>query len=92
MKRIIIELQYMENYGYRWKMKGSVDFSIRVPESCSEELATKIVHFVLPAIEWDNEASRAYYIGHEFAEHSYSEKLQLEFEGKIDYPATEITL
>jgi len=101
--RFCITTQYRENYGTAdesyWKFKGSEDYIIDVPGfNYDHEMAFKkgqmIVDELLPKIEYKNDFTEEYMIGWGFVPDDFVtefEKSQLEYDGKIVYPAKRLT-
>jgi hypothetical protein len=99
--KLMITTQYMENYGAHdwdgegecpqyWKFKGGEDYFFRLlSESWDipklvDALSTKF------KLEWSDNYSRQYVVGYKVVEDDYMtefERSQLEYEGKITYPA-----
>jgi hypothetical protein len=83
-----------------WKFKGGEDYFLPLDGFNAEhEFADKrlemIVDSVRPKVEWSNEGSRQYIVGYEIVEDDYMtdfEKSQLEYDGRIAYPAKVIEL
>lgn len=86
----VITTQYMENYGFseglqHWKCKGGGEYKVKnvLPTDVYSDIVDKL------GIEYKNDASEEYVIGVAERPDDYlseSEKLQLEFEGRIIYP------
>ena len=78
-----------------WKFKGGEDYFLPLEGfNPNHEFADKrlqmIVDSVRAQVEWDDVGSRQYIIGYEVVEDDYMtefERSQLEYEGKITYPA-----
>ena len=73
-----------------WKAKGGNDYVVK---NIDVNRASDIVNFVSGQIEQDNEYFQETVIGWEIVEDDYLtefEQSQLEYEGKITYPAQEI--
>jgi hypothetical protein len=81
----------MENYGYRWKFKGGEDYFYALGDAGrSDEALAELVQALRTRIEWDNEGSRNYMVGYAVVEDSFMtdyEKSQLEYDGRVAYPA-----
>lgn len=96
MPKLFIYTQYFENYGDalnpHWKAKFGSDYVVVLPDNAAGSNAQEIVEQVRSQIEVNDDFNREYIISWEFAEHSHSEKDQLEYEGEIKYPAKEIKL
>lgn len=98
MAKLYISTQYMENYGAHdwdgtgecpqaWKMKGGDDYFI---ENINPNRALDLVCWVSPKIEHRNDYSRSYIVSWEVVADDFTteyEKIQLEQDGKISYPA-----
>jgi hypothetical protein len=80
-----------ENYGYRWKPKGGNDYVVRNVDPC--DMIDVIVDRVRSKIEQDNDAFQETIIDRSLVADDYLtefEQSQLNYEGKIRYPAIEI--
>ena len=95
MAKLLITTQVYENYGDAdkpyWKAKGGGDYVIKKFKDFNK--VTETVMAVRSQIEQDNEYFREYIIGWEVVADDYLtefERSQLEYEGKISYPANEI--
>jgi hypothetical protein len=89
--KLLITTQVHENYGYRWKPKGGNDYVVRNVDPC--DMIDVIVDRVRSQIEQDNDSFQETIIGHSLVADDYLtefEQSQLDYEGKITYPATEI--
>jgi hypothetical protein len=97
--KLHIITQYMENYGAHdwdgegecpqyWKMKGGEDYFILNVDSDAE--AESAIAQVRGDIEWNDIGSRQYIIGYGLVANEFMtefEVSQLEYDGKIAYPA-----
>jgi hypothetical protein len=97
--KLMISTQYMENYGAHdwdgvgecpqyWKFKGGEDYFFPLLSESWD--IPKLVDALRSKVEWDNPASRQYIVGYEVVEDDYMtefERSQLEYEGKVTYPA-----
>jgi hypothetical protein len=105
--KLHITTQYMENYGAHdwdgtgtcpqyWKFKGGEDYFYPLGDAGrSAEAIEELVQYFRKDIEWDDVGSRQYIVGYGIVEDSFMtpfEKSQLEYEGRIDYPAKVLTL
>jgi len=95
MAKLLISTQVHENYGDadqpHWKAKGGNDFVIKKFRDFNR--ITEVVMALRSQIESDNEYFREHIIGWEVVANDYLtefEKSQLEYEGKITYPAKEL--
>ncbi len=95
MAKLLIQTQVLENYGDAdkpyWKAKGGGDYVVKNFRKFNA--ATEVVMALRGQIEQDNEFVREYIIGWEVVANDYLtefEKSQLEYEGKITYPAKEL--
>ena len=100
--KLLINTQFMENYGahdwdgegacpQHWKFKGGTDYFFRM--GTDDYDIPKLVEGLRSKIEWDEDYSRQYIVGYEVVADDYLtefERSQLDYEGKITYPATEI--
>lgn len=97
---ILVSTQYRENYGAHdwdgegecpqyWKMKGGEDYKIvGVPEGLSYEAEKELVNQL--GVEYSNCYSEEYIITWSRVSSTFvteNEKVQLEIDGKIEYPA-----
>ena len=101
---IAIHTQYRENYGTDdqpyWKYKGGDTFIVEgfsLPlDSNIGTSAQAIVDMVRPTIEYRNPMSEVYMLDWEISLDdnymSMDAKLQLEFDGKIEYPDPRINI
>lgn len=102
VKDLLIEAQYMENYGahnwdgqgdcpQHWKCKGGEEYIVtNVPEGTDLD---QIIAQLRPEVEWFEVGSQQYIVGHEIVESGYKtnfERDQEEFDGEIRYPAKRI--
>jgi len=97
MSKLLIQTQVYENYGDAdqpyWKPKGGGDYVIKNFRKFNA--VTETVMAVRGQIEQDNEFYREYIINFEVVADDYLtefERSQLEYEGRIAYPANEIVL
>lgn len=106
MSKLLISTQVYENYAWRedgslgvgadayWKAKGGSDYVVKnFNGNYSKALA--VVTAVRGQIEQDNDAFREHIIDWAIVADDYLtefEKDQLEYEGKITYPAHELTV
>lgn len=95
--KIIITTQFCENYGSPhnpyWKMKGGNDYFIKNVADDAEALAKMLL--AKDMVEHDGDYTKEYIIGWELVNDDYVtqfEQHQLEFDGKITYPAEELML
>jgi len=102
MSKLLITTQVYENYAWRedgtigvgadayWKAKGGNDYVI---PNIDINTAAEIAEMVRPQIEENNDYFTEHVIGWEVVADDYLtefERSQLEYEGKITYPAREI--
>jgi hypothetical protein len=94
MAKLLITTQVYENYGSAdepyWKPKGGSDYVVK---KINVNKVTETVMALRSQIECDNEFYREYILGWEVVANDYLtefEKDQLEYEGKIRYPAKEL--
>jgi hypothetical protein len=88
MSKLLITTQVFENYGVRWKAKGGSDYVVLGVDEC--DMIDVIVDRARAKIECDNEAFREYVIGYTVVADDYLtefEQQQLEWDGRIAYPA-----
>ena len=105
--QLLITTQVQENYGAHdwdgegacpqyWKFKGGNDYKYALGKyGRSEEALTELVMALRGQIEEDNDYYRNQIIGWEVVGDDYLtefERSQLEYEGRIVYPATVLTL
>lgn len=95
--KILITTQVQENYGTSaepyWKFKGGRDFVVENVEP--EDFVDVLVDRASAQIECDNEGYREWVLGYKLVANDYMtdyEKSQLEYEGKITYPCTVLTV
>ena len=94
MAKLLITTQVYENYGTAdepyWKPKGGSDYVVK---KINVNKVTETVMALRSQIECDNEFYREYILGWEVVANDYLtefEKDQLEYEGKIRFPAKEL--
>jgi hypothetical protein len=94
--QLLITTQVYENYGYRWKPKGGNDYKYALGTSLrSDQALSEIVEHFRAKIEQDNDQFQETIIGYEVVSDDYLtefERSQLEYEGRIAYPATVLEL
>lgn len=105
MSKLLIQTQCFENYAWGedgtlgtganayWKAKGGGDYVVRNVDEC--DMLDIIVDRVRSKIEQDNDGFREYIIGYSVVADDYLtefERDQLDYEGKITYPAHEVVL
>jgi hypothetical protein len=94
MAKLLITTQVYENYGTAdepyWKPKGGSDYVVK---KINVNKVTETVMGLRPQIECDNEFYREHILGWEVVANDYLtefEKSQLEYDGRIIYPAKEL--
>lgn len=105
MSKLLIQTQCFENYAWGedgtlgtganayWKAKGGGDYVVKNVDEC--DMLDIIVDRVRSKIEQDNDGFREYIIGYSVVADDYLtefERDQLDYEGKITYPAHEVVL
>ena len=105
--QLLIETQIQENYGAHdwdgegacpqyWKFKGGESYKFNLGNhGRSQEALAELVEFFRPEIEEDNDYYRNHIIGWEVVGDDHLtefEQSQLEYEGKITYPARVLSL
>ena len=105
--QLLITTQIQENYGAHdwdgegacpqyWKFKGGNDYKYALGSVLrNADTIQEIVEYFRPRIEEDNEYYRNHIIGYEVVADDYLtefEQSQLEYEGRITYPATVLEL
>jgi hypothetical protein len=88
--KIYIYTQCYENYGYRWKPKGGMDYFIPCGESISPVRLDAMVSLARLKIEHKNEMFEENIVGIEVVADDFMtdfEENQLKYDGKIDFPA-----
>jgi hypothetical protein len=105
--QLLITTQTQENYGAHdwdgegacpqyWKFKGGQDYKYALGSTLrNADTIQEIVEYFRPRIEEDNEFYRNHIIGYEVVADDYLtefEQSQLEYEGRIAYPATRLEL
>lgn len=95
MAKLLITTQVYENYGDAdkpyWKAKGGSDYVVKKFKQFNK--VTEVVMALRGQIEQDNEFFQESIIGWEVVADDYLtefERSQLEYEGKITYPAHEL--
>jgi hypothetical protein len=104
MAKLLIATQVYENYGAHawdgtgecpqyWKAKGGNDYVVKDFKDFLR--AAEVVDSLRSEVEEDNDYYREHIIDWEIVEDSHLtsfEQSQLDYDGKIDYPAKELTL
>ena len=97
MAKLLIVTQVLENYGSEdnpfWKAKGSNEYVVKNFTAFTTVNAT--VQSLRHEIEIDNPFCSEYIVSWEVVDDDYLtdfERSQLEYEGRIDFPATELEL
>jgi len=105
--QLLITTQTQENYGAHdwdgvgecpqyWKFKGGQDYKYSLGSTLrNADTIQEIVEYFRPRIEEDNDYYRNHIIGYEVVADDYLtefEQSQLEYEGRIAYPATRLEL
>jgi hypothetical protein len=97
MAKLLITTQVYENYGDAdkpyWKAKGGCDYVVKNFRDFGR--VTEVIMALRGKVEADNEYFREYIIDWEVVADDYLtefERDQLEFEGKIVFPAKELAL
>jgi hypothetical protein len=105
MAKLLIQTQVYENYAWRedgslgtgadayWKAKGGNDYVLKNFQDFNR--VSEVVMALRSQIEQDDDAFREHIIDWEIVADNYLtwfEKSQLEYDGKITYPAREVTL
>ena len=105
--QLLITTQTQENYGAHdwdgvgecpsyWKFKGGQDYKYSLGSTLrNADTIQEIVEYFRPRIEEDNQYFRNHIIGYEVVADDYLtefEQSQLEYEGRIAYPATRLEL
>ena len=99
--KLHITCQFMENYGahdwdgvgqcpQHWKFKGGEDYFYPLGDSAADWDIPKLVDALRGRVEWDEDYSRQYIVGTAVVEDDFMteyEKSQLEYDGKVTYPA-----
>jgi hypothetical protein len=98
MAKLMISTQYTENYGSAdepyWKFKGGMEYFVLMDKGTQTE-ATMLVMAARSKIEFANDMATEYIIDWKIVADDYMtdfEKSQLEYDGKIAYPAATIEL
>jgi hypothetical protein len=105
--KLVINTQHSENYGAHdwdgegscpqyWKFKGGIDYKYDLGSVArNAEALAELVEALREQIEEDNDYYRNHIIGWEVVADDFLtdfEQSQLEYEGRIAYPATRLTL
>ena len=105
--KLLITTQIQENYGahdwdgvgacpQRWKFKGGQDYKFDLGSTVRNQSALEeLVEYFRPQIEEDNDYYRNHIIGWEVVSDDFLtdfEQSQLEYEGRIAYPATKLEM
>lgn len=94
--KIMITTQYLENYGTPddayWKYKGGTEYVIKGVDPLKVAPGL-LVEQVRGEIEYDGDMSQQYILDWELVDDDYLtdfERSQLEYDGEILFPATEL--
>jgi hypothetical protein len=105
--QLLITTQIQENYGAHdwdgtgacpqyWKFKGGNDYKYALGSTLrNADTIQEIVEYFRPQIEEDNDYYRNHIVGYEVVADDYLtefEQSQLEYEGRITYPATVLAM
>lgn len=97
MSKLLITTQYCENYGSEeepyWKFKGGSEYFVPNVDEC--DMIDAIVDRVRSQVEISNPMCEEYILGYEIVADDYMtefERDQLEFEGKVRFPAKVIEM
>ena len=102
MSKLLISTQYCENYGSAdepyWKFKGGSEYVVKgldfdADYEWAESRVDQILLKIRDQVEVSNPMSEEYILGWKIVDDDYMtefERDQLEFEGKIRFPAKEI--
>ena len=105
--KLHITTQYMENYGAHdwdgtgecpqyWKFKGGDEYFYPLgPTARSEEAIKELVNYFRKDVEWSDVGSRSYIVGYDVVADEFLtefEQSQLDYDGEIRYPATQLKL
>lgn len=104
MTKLLITTQVLENYGAHdwdgegecpqyWKAKGGNEYVVLNVDAC--DMVETIVYRAAQQVEQDTMHYREYVIGHTIVADDFLtefERSQLEYEGRILYPAQELTV
>ena len=97
MAKLMIITQVLENYGSEtqpfWKAKGGGEYVLKNFSYFNK--VNEVVHSLRSEIEIDNPFCQEYIASWEVVEDNYLtefERSQLEYEGRIDFPAVEVQL
>ena len=105
MAKLLIQTQVFENYAWDengnlgtgdnayWKAKGGSDYVVKNLTSLVLTTIRDLVDAVRPQVETNNDAFREHIISWEVVADDYLtefERSQLEYEGRIVYPAQEL--
>ena len=102
--RLIVTTQYRENYGAMdwdgkgqcpqyWKNKGGVDYAITLPDNLAVSALPALVEKVAAKVNRSNDYVEEYVIGWNVlatGELTGFEQDQLDYEGRIQFPAHEL--
>lgn len=107
MAKIHIVTQYSENYGAHdwdrqgicpqyWKFKGGDDYFFPLPADYPMDRVTSlVVDHLMPQVEWHTDYSRSVVLKWDVVSDDFrteSERLQLEYDGHIDFPTRVLTV
>jgi len=94
--QLLITTQVYENYGYRWKPKGGNDYKYSLGASLrSDQALAEIVEYFKGRIEENNDQYQETIIGYTVVSDDYLtefEQSQLDYEGRITYPAQQLEM
>ena len=104
MSKLIIATQYCENYGTEedpyWKMKGGMEYVVSgldfdADYEWAAERVDQIIFKIRDRVEISNAVSEEYILGWEIVADDHLteyERVQLEYDGKIQFPAKELSI
>lgn len=106
MDKIHIVTQYMENYGAHdwdgqglcpqyWKFKGGEEYFLPLPTGYPLDRVDELVPQIWPQVTWDTDYSRQTVLNWQVVADDFRtvfERQQLEYDGRIDFPAQVLTV
>lgn len=96
MSKLYITTQYTENYGSEedpyWKSKGSYDYFV---PNVTEDRMLEVMDRACKVIEHSNPFSHETIIGYRVVDDDFitrDEEMQMEYDGKISFPAVVVEI
>jgi|APGre2960657423_1045063.scaffolds.fasta_scaffold00137_22 hypothetical protein len=107
MAKIHLVTQYSENYGAHdwsgngdcpqyWKFKGGEDYFFPLPAGYPlGRVAELVTQDLMPRVEWNSDHSRSHLLNWQVVQDDFRtefERMQLEYDGQVDFPAITLSV